>query len=96
VAQLPPTAAPGSPSAGAGAGSSGSGSPAAGQGARFVPEPPASYREALKRQQRLMHGVARREHKHVHRVSCAPLLRGSPSLSGRSCRLAASSWQGRP
>jgi hypothetical protein len=34
----------------------------------FVPEPPASYLEALKRQQRLLHGQSRRQSQRLHQV----------------------------
>ncbi len=35
----------------------------------FMPEPPDGYQEALKRQQRLLHGVERRQSLRLHRVS---------------------------
>ena len=35
----------------------------------FIPEPPASYLEALKRQQRLLHGQSRRQSQRLHQVS---------------------------
>jgi hypothetical protein len=36
----------------------------------WLPDPPASYLEALRRQQRLLHGQERRRCLHQHKVRC--------------------------
>jgi hypothetical protein len=57
----------------------------------FQPEAPRTYWEAFKRQQRLMHGPDRREHKHVLRVGGAVGVLPAGACAGRVAS-AAGEW----